>query len=235
MLVDVQGDYLHVGAIFPFFDALNVSVPIIWYPVPLTTPALPYASPFVQRNWDIRDGLPQTPIGTVQGAYAPWNYDYPVGLPLTPSGTADQWANGVSYASYLAGEYTSGSCPPQAIYYSPCDQVLPVQWQLVVAFGSGGSLSPGVSTQGLAPLGDGLWGWSYALTGRTVIGGHVHFWPAPVLLWLDTSYVWHVSICGQELGVPVPPCPLTAVNGVGAYQNSLGDTLFAHLNFTPAS
>lgn len=83
---------------------------MLWVPVPLDTPAIRYPNPFVLRNWDRLEQLDQTELGTDQSFT---QYYYGPIPPLGdghPTGSADEWLNGLSYATYQSGGYTD-PCP----------------------------------------------------------------------------------------------------------------------------
>jgi hypothetical protein len=124
--VDVGRDYAHVGQIFPFKDRPDVGVKVLFYPVPLSRDAVPYPNPFVLRNWDKREGLPQTPLGTDQAFKILFFGKKPTGLQGTVCGGSDLWTNGVSYADWIAGRYGTGcvdcSC---GVWSELCQTILP--------------------------------------------------------------------------------------------------------------
>ncbi len=108
-LVDVGRDYAHYGKIAPFRDRPDVLIDVLWYPVPLDTPSVLYPNPFVLRNWDRLERLPQTPIGTIQDAPSADDYYFgplPDNPPGIPCGTRDMWENGLLYQDWLDGRYT---------------------------------------------------------------------------------------------------------------------------------
>lgn len=108
--MDIQGSYAHYDWIFPFHDAPDIGVRVLWYPVPEDTPPLPFEHIFPLRGWDIRDQEEEPQLGTKYTT--PEIYTGPKPLPEVGHvcGTADQWLRGVSYADYLAGHY-SCDCP----------------------------------------------------------------------------------------------------------------------------
>jgi hypothetical protein len=108
--VDVGRDFPFFGKIYPFVDAPDQAIRVLFFPLPLDSPYVPYPNPFVLRNWDRLDGEPQTPLGTDQFFHE--RYYGP--LPTFPAGhvcgTADQWANGLHFTIYNAGGYAC-TCP----------------------------------------------------------------------------------------------------------------------------
>lgn len=78
--------------------------------MPYSNPCVPYANPYVIRAWDVRENEPQTVLGTDQSLRQYYNIPVPSGAFQQFSGTLDQWQNGVSYATWLAGGYTK-NCP----------------------------------------------------------------------------------------------------------------------------
>lgn len=108
--MDAGRDYAHWGLVYPFRDRPDISQRVLWYPVPLDLPNIIPPNPFVLRNWDRLEGLPQTELGTDQYAVEYYYGPLPINTPGVPCGTDDEWANGLLYSTYLAGGYQCG-CP----------------------------------------------------------------------------------------------------------------------------
>lgn len=89
---------------------------MLWFPVPIDTPSVPYPSPFVLRNWDRIEQLDQTVLGTDQNFKIRFTGPLPINSPGQVCGSADEWSNGVSYEKYLAGGYAC-NCP-EPVYMS---------------------------------------------------------------------------------------------------------------------
>jgi len=83
---------------------------VLWYPVDLNKPGLPFGHPFVLRNWDRLEQLDQTPLGTDQTEWTRYRGQTPAPAAHHFCGTADQWTNGLSYETYLADGYQC-DCP----------------------------------------------------------------------------------------------------------------------------
>lgn len=88
---------------------------MLWFPVSLTTPAVPYQNPFVLRTWDVRDGDPQTTVGTVQGVKVKVNGKMPASSPSSPCGPASAWQHGWTLEQWNAG-LSDCSCGPTVLY-----------------------------------------------------------------------------------------------------------------------
>lgn len=137
--MDIGRDYAHVGQIFPFKDRPDVGVKVLFYPVPLSGDAVPYPNPFVLRNWDIRENLPQTPLGTDQNFKILFFGKKPVGPPGAVCGNGDLWTNGVSYADWQAGRYGMGCDPCTCGVWSElCQTILPKVLNVSGDFGFAG-------------------------------------------------------------------------------------------------
>jgi len=108
--VDIGRNYKFHGQIFPFYDRPDVAYPVVWYPVPLDTPALPWGTPFCLRTWDVIEQLPQTLIGTDQSYREIYRGPVPTGRGAAPCGTRAMWERGLSYEAWQAGAYTC-NCP----------------------------------------------------------------------------------------------------------------------------
>jgi hypothetical protein len=93
--VDFGRNYQHIGRIFPYRNAPDVSVRVLWFPVPLDTPNVPYAHPFVLRTWDKLENLPQTQLGTDQNFREPYSGPLPINSPGIICGSRDEWENGL--------------------------------------------------------------------------------------------------------------------------------------------
>jgi microcystin-dependent protein len=106
--MDISGSYRHRDVIFPFWDAPDVPVRVIWYEVPRT--ALPLGTPtiFCLRDWDRRNNWIEPSLGSKYTTPEPYTGPDPVGGCTTPTGTADEWLNGLSYAAYLDGQNYRG-------------------------------------------------------------------------------------------------------------------------------
>jgi hypothetical protein len=103
-----------------------VGIKVLFYPVPLSTPSVPYPNPFVLRNWDIREGLPQTPLGTDQSFKVLFFGKRPTTPPGTVCGSADLWTNGLSFATWQAGGYGDACAGCQCgIWSELCNTILP--------------------------------------------------------------------------------------------------------------
>jgi hypothetical protein len=96
------------GLIRPFHDRLDIVVPYIWYPVPLTAPEGP-VTVFTDRWYDDREHWVPPGVGVVPFSQKPYFGPVPDGTVLPLQGTPDQWVNGFSYADYLAGKYPVGT------------------------------------------------------------------------------------------------------------------------------
>jgi hypothetical protein len=110
--VDFGRDYQFVGQLFPFRDRPDIGIEVLFFPVPLSTPPVPFPNPFVLRNYDVRERLDQTPLGTDQSLKTVYTGPTPV-IPVTPGkfcGTADMWENGLVYEDWLAGRYPACNC-----------------------------------------------------------------------------------------------------------------------------
>lgn len=122
--MDASRSYAHYDWIFPFHDAPETGVRVLWYPVPAGTPGLPHAHIFPLRDFDRLNRDPEPELGTRYTV--PEYYTGPLPLPHLgePCGTPEQWIQGLSYADYLAGAY-SCDCPegPMPSYVSSlvCD------------------------------------------------------------------------------------------------------------------
>jgi hypothetical protein len=115
-------------------------VPVLWYPVPINTPVVPFPSPFVLRNWDVREGLPQTQLGTDQSFKTLYFGSKPTSLPGAVCGSADQWANGLLFTDWIAGNYSCACTAGQCGIWSPlCNQIIPntLKWSLTFSDGQG--------------------------------------------------------------------------------------------------
>ena len=108
--MDVQRGYPFRGRIFPFRDAPGESVPVLFFPVPSSSPYVPFPSPFVMREWDRLDGEQQTVLGTDQTFKQKYDGPLPLNGPGHICGTADEWANGLLFSTYISGGY-SCDCP----------------------------------------------------------------------------------------------------------------------------
>jgi len=106
--MDISGSYRHRDVIFPFWDAPDVPARVIWYEVPRT--ALPLGTPhiFCLRDWDKRNGWIEPSLGSKYTVPEPYTGPDPTCGCTTPTGTADEWINGLSYASYLDNQNYRG-------------------------------------------------------------------------------------------------------------------------------
>jgi hypothetical protein len=111
---------------------------VLWYPVALNTPFVPFAHPFVLRNWDKREGLPQTPLGTDQDFKTLFFGPKPIGAPGTVCGSSDLWSNGLSYDDWIARNYscicTAGQC---GVWNPLCNQIYPNVFNFSLTFSDG--------------------------------------------------------------------------------------------------
>jgi hypothetical protein len=115
--------------IYPFYDAPDVGIPIVWYEVPDDAPAVP-PTVFTDRNWDRMEGFERTGVGTAVSSMRPYFGPRPTYTLGPLSGTDDQWLNGCSHAVYLAGGYSNAEpCAPissTGALYSADAQVLSI-------------------------------------------------------------------------------------------------------------
>jgi len=129
--VDYGRDYKFIGRMFPFHDRPDIAVRVLWFPVSLDTPTVPFPNPFVLRNWDRLEQEPQTELGTDQTYHEKYDGPLPINLPGTVCGTADQWANGISYADWLASP-PACDCP-EMIFMPTVNSVFNADGSLIVA------------------------------------------------------------------------------------------------------
>jgi hypothetical protein len=129
--VDYGHNYKNVGRIYPFHDRPDIAVRVLWFPVSLDAPSVPFPSPFVLRTWDRLEQEPQTKIGTDQEYRERYDGPLPINLPGTVCGTAEQWANGLSYAEWLVS-HPACDCP-EMIFMSAVSSVRNDDGSLVVA------------------------------------------------------------------------------------------------------
>ena len=109
-MVDVSGGYKWLGRIYPFFDAPDKSIEVLFYPVPLDTPYIGFPTIFNVRIWQNREFKGRTPLGTDPSFYKKVLGRFAGPAPHAPQGTPDQWLNGFSYADYIAGKLGGNSC-----------------------------------------------------------------------------------------------------------------------------
>lgn len=129
--MDFGRDYSFKGKIYPFRDRPDVAIDVLWFPVPLDSPYVPYPNPFVLRNWDRLEQLPQTQLGTDQFIREKWLGPRPLNTPGTPCGTADEWQNGLLYSRWIADGYAC-SCP-EPIYMTVVNSVRCDDGSLVIS------------------------------------------------------------------------------------------------------
>jgi hypothetical protein len=108
---------------------------VLWFPLSLDVPNVPYPNPFVLRNWDRLEQEPQTELGTDQFYREAYTGPIPINLPGTVCGTPDQWANGLLYSEWLAGKYAC-DCP-EMIFMSTVASVRNDDGSLTVAPNTG--------------------------------------------------------------------------------------------------
>jgi hypothetical protein len=94
------------ATIFPFKDNPTFGLPVVFYAVPATNPDGP-ASPFVDRFWDNRENWFPNGVGMDPTSFKVYLGPLPGPAVAPLVGTADQWANGLSYATWLAGGYSN--------------------------------------------------------------------------------------------------------------------------------
>ena len=133
--MDFGRDYSFVGKMYPFKDRPDIAIDVLWFPVSLDSPYVPYPNPFVLRNWDRLEQEPQTELGTDQFFRQHWSGPRPINLPGTPCGTADEWANGLLYSVWVNDGYRC-SCP-EAIYMDFVSHLRCDDGSLIVAPSSG--------------------------------------------------------------------------------------------------
>lgn len=129
--IDFGREYQHIGRIFPFKDRPDIGIRVLWFPVPLDSPYVPFPNPFVLRTWDKLESLPQTPLGTDQEYREPYSGPLPTNSPGRVCGSADQWLNGLSYETYIRGGYACGC--PEPIFMSVVNSVDCPDGSLVVS------------------------------------------------------------------------------------------------------
>jgi hypothetical protein len=100
--------------------------------VPFDTAPVPYANPFVLRNWDVLERLPQTALGTDQAYKRIHRGNRPFPGPECFSGTQDQWENGCLYSDWVNGLYTNCCSPFGAVLDCCPDRLLPDTLDLAV-------------------------------------------------------------------------------------------------------
>jgi hypothetical protein len=92
------------ATIFPFADNPTFGLPVLFYAVPTLNPDGP-ASPFVDRFWDARENWIPPGVGMDPSSFKPYFGPLPAPTVSPLVGTPDQWAGGLSYATWLAGGY----------------------------------------------------------------------------------------------------------------------------------
>lgn len=122
--VDVGRDRPHYGLLYPFAARPDVSVRVLWFPVPLDAVNVIPPTPFVLRNWDRLDKLPQTKPGSDQDFVEYYNGPLPLNFPGTPCGSPLQWEGQIDYDVWVEGGY-SCNCPamllPKFVSSVRCD------------------------------------------------------------------------------------------------------------------
>jgi hypothetical protein len=95
---------------------LTKTVDWLFYSCPEDAPA-GFPTVFTDRFWDDREHWIPPGVGVVPGSMRPYFGPIPTWELKPLRGTADEWANGVSYARYIAGEYhqLNGCAPIQPI------------------------------------------------------------------------------------------------------------------------
>jgi hypothetical protein len=83
---------------------------VLWFRVPVTTPAIVYPTPFCLRNWDRIEQLTPVRPGSAQYERELFFGPTPINPPGTPCGTAAQWMGQIDYDTWIAGGY-SCNCP----------------------------------------------------------------------------------------------------------------------------
>jgi len=83
---------------------------VLFWPVPVDQEDLDRISPFVDRNYDRIENLPQTAVGTDQNFNRKYTGTLPIPFTHEPCGTVEQWENGVAYDDYINGRF-SCDCP----------------------------------------------------------------------------------------------------------------------------
>jgi microcystin-dependent protein len=114
------------GLVSPFFDRPDIQLPFIWYAVPATNPTGP-ATVFGDRFWETRENFYPLSPSTVPGSLSVYRGPVPDGTLSDLVGSADDWVNGLSYATYLAGGYPGiPLCVPLA---TPCPNLPGQTWE----------------------------------------------------------------------------------------------------------
>jgi len=105
--VDCGRDWPHITTIYPFRDRPDVGVEVLFYPVAEGVGYVPYDNPFTLRNWDRLEQEPEPILGTRYDRKVYYYGPLPEPQPQTLTGTADEWRNGLLYATYVANGYHS--------------------------------------------------------------------------------------------------------------------------------
>lgn len=105
--MDIGRDYAHVTKIYPFRDAPDQGIDVLFWPLPIDSDHVPYDNPFVLRNWDRLEQEAPPVLGTRYDKKVYYTGPLPDVQPGTPTGTADEWRNGLLYSKYVAGEYST--------------------------------------------------------------------------------------------------------------------------------
>lgn len=105
--MDIGRDYAHVTKIYPFRDAPDQGVDVLFWPLPIDSDHVPYDNPFVLRSWDRLEQEAPPILGTRYDKKVYYTGPLPDVQPGTPTGTADEWRNGLLYSKYVAGEYST--------------------------------------------------------------------------------------------------------------------------------
>jgi hypothetical protein len=99
-----------VTTVYPFKDRPDQGIQVLFYPVPPDTPYVPFAHPFVLRNWDRLEELPIPILGTRYDAKKYYFGQLPINLPGPICGAEVDWQNGLLYSTYIADGYAC-ACP----------------------------------------------------------------------------------------------------------------------------
>lgn len=84
---------------------------VFFYPVPTSTPAMPFGHPFVLRNWDRLEQLDPPVLGTRYAQKIKRTDLHPIHVVTEICGTLDQWQNGISWEIWQAGGYSCDCFP----------------------------------------------------------------------------------------------------------------------------
>lgn len=91
-----------------FKDRLDVTIPVLFYPVPASRGGVP-STPFTNRQWDWkREPVDGTGIGPIWSTAVNYFGPVPEGALSPLAGTPAMWLHGLEYERWLAGEYKGG-------------------------------------------------------------------------------------------------------------------------------